>query len=102
MASHRCSLCAVNYPLTRSECIRCGGPLQECPGDVSEDWANVDVAKAGTESMKVEMWRLRQLLEAGYPVELAEQLAAAAHVDLHQAVELATRCGPETAAGILL
>ena len=55
-------------------------------------------------SLKVERWRLEVLLEAGYPLELAEQLAAAAEVDLHRAVELVTvaHCSPETAAGILL
>jgi hypothetical protein len=47
-------------------------------------------------------WRLEKLLEAGYPIGLAEQLAAAAHVDLHQAVELAKRCDPTVAAGVLL
>jgi hypothetical protein len=49
-------------------------------------------------------WRLQVLLEAGYPVELAEQLAAAKHVDLHYAVELVKvkRCEPKTAAELLL
>jgi hypothetical protein len=82
MASQRCSLCGVNYPSGRSECIRCGGPLRPCDAAVSEDWANVDVVRAGSASMKVEMWRLHVLVEASYPVELAEKLAAAGDVDL--------------------
>ena len=54
------------------------------------------------EPAKVESWRLHILLEAGYPVHLAERLAGS-EVDLHSAVELVTRgCLPTTAAEILL
>jgi hypothetical protein len=54
------------------------------------------------EPRKVESWRLHILLEAGYPVHLAERLAAS-EVDLHNAVELLKRgCDPTTAAEILL
>ena len=54
------------------------------------------------EPAKVESWRLHILLEAGYPVHLAERLAGS-EVDLHSAVELVTRgCAPVTAADILL
>jgi hypothetical protein len=51
---------------------------------------------------QVESWRLHVLIEAGYPLPLAEKLAHS-DADLHQAVEL-TRCGCsyETAAEILL
>jgi hypothetical protein len=50
----------------------------------------------------VESWRLHILLEAGYPVHLAERLAAS-EVDLHDAVQLVTQgCDPVTAAEILL
>ena len=41
-----------------------------------------------TEADKVEAWRLHELIEAGYPVLLAEQLACRVDVDLHEAVEL--------------
>ena len=42
------------------------------------------------------------LLEAGYPVHLAERIAGS-EVDLHDAVELVKRgCDPTTAAEILL
>ena len=55
-----------------------------------------------TERSKVESWRLHVLIEAGYPLPLAERLAAS-EVDLHRAVELlAVGCAPETAAEILL
>ena len=54
------------------------------------------------ERSKVERWRLHVLVEAGYPVELAEQLAAS-EVDLHDAVGLVERgCSAEIAARILL
>ena len=54
------------------------------------------------EPAKVESWRLHILLEAGYPVHLAERIAAS-EVDLHDAVQLLTRgCDPVTATEILL
>lgn len=55
-----------------------------------------------TEAEKVEDWRLHILLEAGYPAELAEKVAAST-ADLHSAVELlAAGCPAETAVEILL
>ena len=55
-----------------------------------------------TEQSKVESWRLHVLMEAGYPLSLAERLAGS-EADLHDAVELLGRgCSPETAAEILL
>jgi hypothetical protein len=55
-----------------------------------------------TEREKVESWRLHVLVEAGYPLTLAEKLAHS-EADLHQAVELVTSgCTHETAAEILL
>jgi len=55
-----------------------------------------------TEREKVESWRLHVLIEAGYPLPLAEKLAHS-DADLHRAVEV-TGCGCsfETAAEILL
>jgi hypothetical protein len=52
---------------------------------------------------KVESWRLHVLIEAGYPLPLAERIAQSA-ADLHEAVELIERrgCAPEVAAQILL
>ena len=56
-----------------------------------------------SEQAKVESWRLHVLMEAGYPLSLAERLAGS-EADLHQAVELVTRsgCAHATAAEILL
>ena len=55
-----------------------------------------------SEQSKVESWRLHVLIEAGYPLVLAERLAGSP-ADLHQAVDLVVRgCTPEVAAKILL
>jgi hypothetical protein len=56
----------------------------------------------GNERSKVESWRLHVLIEAGYPLPLAERLAAS-EADLHRAVELVrSGCAHQTAAEILL
>jgi hypothetical protein len=55
-----------------------------------------------SERAKVESWRLHVLIEAGFPVSLAEKLAHS-EADLHRAVEMvAAGCRPETAVEILL
>lgn len=54
------------------------------------------------EREKVAGWRLHVLIEAGYPLPLAERLAHS-EADLHAAVELVRKgCEPKTAAEILL
>jgi hypothetical protein len=54
------------------------------------------------EREKVASWRLHVLIEAGYPLPLAERLAHS-DADLHSAVELVRKgCEPKTAAEILL
>jgi hypothetical protein len=61
-----------------------------------------EIAEIQTERGKVESWRLHVLIEAGYPLNLAERLAAS-EADLHLAVELVgSGCEHETAAEILL
>lgn len=55
-----------------------------------------------SERAKVEGWRLHVLMEAGYPLPLAERLAHS-EADLHAAVELVRRgCDAKIAAEILL
>jgi hypothetical protein len=55
-----------------------------------------------SERSKVESWRLHVLIEAGYPLPLAERLATS-EADLHLAVELVGNgCTHATAAEILL
>ena len=61
------------------------------------------IAERETERAKVQSWRLHILIEANYPVDLAETLAAATEVDLHDAVNLIRRgCKPHTAVEILV
>ena len=56
-----------------------------------------------TEQQRVEAWRLQILIEANYPVPLAERLAHNTGVDLHYAVNLVgSGCPHATAAKILL
>jgi plasmid stabilization system protein ParE len=51
---------------------------------------------------KVASWRLHQLIEAGYPVHIAERLASS-DADLHRAVELLRQgCDARIAAEILV
>ena len=50
----------------------------------------------------MESWRLHILIEAGYPLSIAERIAVS-EADLHVACEMLGRgCQPETAAEILL
>jgi hypothetical protein len=54
------------------------------------------------EQGKVESWRLHVLIEAGYPLPLAERLAAS-EADLHECVDLLRQgCDPAVAAEILI
>jgi hypothetical protein len=61
-----------------------------------------EIAEHQSEREKIAGWRLHVLVEAGYPVHLAERLAHT-DVDLHRAVELVKRgCEATVAAEILL
>jgi len=63
---------------------------------VSVDEGRIDAAAA------VEAWRLHVLLQAGYPLRLAERVARS-NADLHLAVEMLERgCTPGVAARILV
>ena len=55
------------------------------------------------ERVKVETWRLHVLMEAGYPVPLAERVAHS-NADLHQGGRARARagCAPDLAAEILI
>lgn len=61
------------------------------------------VERERDERAKVQSWRLHVLIEAGYPLALAEKIAESG-ADLHEAVTLVADrgCGPEIAARILL
>ncbi len=61
-----------------------------------------EIIELESERAKVESWRLHVLIEAGYPLPLAERLAAS-EADLHEAAELLGQgCEPRLAAEILL
>jgi hypothetical protein len=65
------------------------------PANVVEKVAVADLAA------QVEAWRLHVLLQAGYPLRVAERLAKSG-ADLHQAVDMLDRgCTPHVAARIL-
>jgi hypothetical protein len=68
---------------------------------IPEETANWYPPSRRNELELVFNWRLKQLLDAGYPLELAEALADS-KADLHAAVELIVGCGAEIAARILL
>ena len=56
-----------------------------------------------TEQELVEHWRSSELERAGYPADVAAELASRSDIDLHLAAELLQRgCTPELAASILL
>jgi hypothetical protein len=69
--------------------------------DVMDDVTTI--ATELDERAKVESWRLHVLVEAGYPLPLAERLAQSG-ADLHEAVTLVSDrgCTPDLAAEILL
>jgi hypothetical protein len=61
-----------------------------------------EIVEVETERSKVESWRLHVLIEAGFPLSLAERLAVS-EADLHLACQLVGNgCEHETAAEILL
>jgi hypothetical protein len=69
--------------------------------ELMDDVTTVETGR--DEKSKVESWRLHVLMEAGYPLPLAERIARSG-ADLHEAVLLVTErgCRPELAAEILL
>jgi hypothetical protein len=69
--------------------------------ELMDDVITVDELR--DERAKVESWRLHVLIEAGYPLPLAERIAQSG-ADLHDAVTLVSDrgCDPEVAARILL
>lgn len=69
--------------------------------EVMEEMGAIEIER--DERAKVESWRLHVLMEAGYPLPLAERIAQS-EADLHEAVTLIAErgCRPELAAEILL
>jgi hypothetical protein len=71
--------------------------------ELMDDITTTTVDTERDERAKVEGWRLHVLMEAGYPLPLAEKIAQSG-ADLHEAVLLVAErgCRPELAAEILL
>jgi hypothetical protein len=64
--------------------------------------SEMETVERDSEQLRVASWRLHVLIEAGYPMDIAERLARS-EADLHRAVELVMRgCRHEIAAQILL
>jgi hypothetical protein len=60
------------------------------------------VTPARVPTTDVEAWRRRRLVDAGFPLPLALELAATPGIDLHALLDLLDRgCPPELAARIL-
>ncbi len=69
--------------------------------DVVPAVPGVTAARRGPNS-DVEAWRLRRLVEAGFPWALGLELATTPGIDLHAVLALVDRgCSPELAARIL-
>jgi hypothetical protein len=66
--------------------------------------AAAELTQEITEGERVQAWRQEELERAGYPRELASELAGRFDVDLHTAVALVREqgCPPDIAAAILL
>jgi hypothetical protein len=61
-----------------------------------------ETTQALTEQELVERWRAQELERAGYPGDVAAELATRADVDLHRAIELLVNgCPAQLAADIL-
>ena len=69
-------------------------------GSMSDAMETVETSD--NERSRVESWRLHVLMEAGFPLPLAEKIAHS-DADLHHAVDLLHQgCSPETATEILI
>jgi hypothetical protein len=66
--------------------------------------AAAELTQQISEGDRVQAWRQEELERAGYPRELASELAGRFDVDLHHAVALVREqgCSPEIAAKIFL
>lgn len=66
--------------------------------------AAAELTQEITEGERVQAWRQEELERAGYPRELASEIAGRFDVDLHTAVALVREqgCAPDIAAQILL
>jgi hypothetical protein len=107
MPAYRCSTCGIDYPnnFTYKKCRVCGEPTSGFSNiEADPNWQDkVDLAsiQPDVKPDPVVVWREEQLLSAGYSPGSSAQLADDKTLDLHKAVELAHKAGPELAYRIL-
>ena len=90
------------YPEAAAERQTFGGRVRLGGSELAEQTMAPTAESPQSEREKVESWRLHVLVEAGYPMHLAEKIAHS-DADLHRAVELVLAgCAYEIAAEILL
>jgi hypothetical protein len=96
-----CAAAAVGFLLT-VWCATKVGRDRLKDNERGRTMSETDTIERPSERAKVESWRLHVLIEAGYPLPLAERVAVS-ECDLHRAVELVKQgCEPTVAAEILL
>lgn len=107
--AHRCYTHGISYPSNFSKCRvnGCAVSLQRVEGAYDPDWEEKadefnNPREELPEEVNVAGWRLLGLLEAGYDLESAQEVARAP-VDLHYACDLVTKkgCPADLAAKIL-
>lgn len=109
MGAFRCSKCDINYPYHTSHqaCEVCGEKCAHAAMTPPHgDWEDrVHLATVQEKDVladdRLYKWRFDQLKAAGFSVGSSYELASLRDVDLHKAVELAAKAGPELAYRIL-
>lgn len=101
--SQSCPKCLIRYPPKEYDhCPVCAGALVNNPYPPSDGWERM-VAKLRGDDLDdpVVKWRFGQLLRAGQSPMQAESLAWRRDVDLHRAVSITEKAGPDLAFQIL-
>lgn len=103
--SYRCSTCGLNYP-NPGQCHVCKGALALIANaPPTEDLEYMIALMQGQDvpaDDRVYGWRMRVLVFAGAPINLAEKIAFDRSIDLHRAEHVVREAGPELAERILL
>ena len=105
MPALRCSVCGINYPHSAANaiCKVCGEKCHLQGYAVPDkDWEErVALAKVKPEDVasddRLYKWRFDRLVEAGFSLGSAAEMALKREIDLHRACELARTAGPELA-----
>lgn len=105
----RCSNCGISYPYSHPvACDVCKEKLDPIQDKHDPDWQQkvalmlAPPPEAVEPEEKVYGWRVKQLVYAGAPYHVAEQIALDREIDLHKAIHLIKTAGPKLAEAILL